>query len=34
MNLAARILDLTKIYALKGETVHALRGVSFDVPEG
>ncbi|MFT5524545.1 MAG: putative ABC transport system ATP-binding protein [Pirellulaceae bacterium] len=34
MNLAARILDLTKIYALKGETVHALRGVSFDVPQG
>ena len=34
MNLAARIVDLTKEYALKGETVRALRGVSFDVPEG
>lgn len=34
MNLAARIVDLTKEYVLKGETVRALRGVSFDVPEG
>lgn len=34
MSLAARIIDLTKEYALKGETVRALRGVSFDVPEG
>jgi putative ABC transport system ATP-binding protein len=34
MKLAARIDDLKKEYRLKGETVHALRGVSFDVPEG
>lgn len=34
MRLAARIDDLKKEYRLKGETVHALRGVSFDVPEG
>ena len=34
MNLAASIQNLTKEYALKGETVRALRGVSFDVPEG
>jgi putative ABC transport system ATP-binding protein len=33
-NLAASIQDLTKDYVLKGETVRALRGVSFDVPEG
>jgi putative ABC transport system ATP-binding protein len=26
--------DLRKDYVLSGETVHALRGVSFDVPEG
>ena len=32
--LAARIIDLQKRYYLDGETVHALRGVSFDVPEG
>ncbi len=32
--LAARIRDLTKHYVLKSETVRALRGVSFDVPEG
>lgn len=32
--LAASIQDLRKDYFLKGETVHALRGVSFDVPEG
>jgi putative ABC transport system ATP-binding protein len=32
--LAAKLIDLTKDYVLKGETVHALRGVSFDVPEG
>lgn len=32
--LAAKLVDLTKDYVLKGETVHALRGVSFDVPEG
>lgn len=34
MSLAARIVDLKKDYVLKSETVHALRGVSFDVPEG
>ena len=32
--LAARIDNLTKDYVLKGETVHALRNVSFDVPVG
>lgn len=32
--LAAQITDLHKDYVLSGETVHALRGVSFDVPEG
>jgi putative ABC transport system ATP-binding protein len=31
--LACRIVDLTKEYVLKSETVRALRGVSFDVPE-
>lgn len=34
MRLAASIQNLTKDYVLKGETVRALRGVSFDVPEG
>jgi putative ABC transport system ATP-binding protein len=34
VNLAASIRDLRKDYVLSGETVHALRGVSFDVPEG
>ncbi len=33
-SLAASIKDLTKHYVLKSETVRALRGVSFDVPEG
>ena len=32
--LATSIKDLTKEYVLKSETVRALRGVSFDVPEG
>ncbi len=32
--LAAKIRDLEKHYVLKSETVRALRGVSFDVPEG
>lgn len=32
--LACSIRDLTKEYVLKSETVRALRGVSFDVPEG
>jgi putative ABC transport system ATP-binding protein len=34
MSLAAEIVDLRKDYVLKGETVRALRGVSFEVPEG
>ena len=34
MRLAAKLENLKKDYFLKGETVHALRGVSFDVPEG
>ncbi len=34
MRLAASIQDVRKTYHLKGETVHALRGVSFDVPVG
>jgi putative ABC transport system ATP-binding protein len=34
MRLAVRATDLRKDYVLSGETVHALRGVSFDVPEG
>ncbi|MCC9657659.1 ABC transporter ATP-binding protein [Rhodopirellula halodulae] len=32
--LATSIRDLKKEYVLKSETVRALRGVSFDVPEG
>ena len=32
--LAARIEGLTKDYALGGEVVHALRGISLDIPEG
>lgn len=34
MRLAARIEDLHREYHLGAEVVHALRGVSFDVPEG
>lgn len=34
MKLACQLNELTKDYVLKGETVHALRGVSMDVPEG
>ncbi len=34
MVVAARLVDLKKDYVLKGETVHALRGVTFDVPVG
>lgn len=34
MDCAARIVELRKDYVLKSETVHALRGVSFDVPLG
>lgn len=33
-SLAASIHDLHKQYVLGGETVHALRGVTFDVPQG
>ena len=33
-NFACRVVDLKKEYGLKSETVWALRGVSFDVPEG
>ncbi len=33
-SLAASIHNLNKRYVLGGETVYALRGVSFDVPEG
>ena len=32
--MACRLDELTKDYVLKGETVHALRGVSLEVPEG
>ncbi len=34
MKLAAKLEGLQKHYVLKSETVRALRGVSFDVPEG
>jgi putative ABC transport system ATP-binding protein len=34
MRLAVSVADLRKDYVLSGETIHALRGVSFDVPEG
>ncbi len=34
MKLAASVQNLVKEYHLGGEVVHALRGVSFDVPEG
>jgi putative ABC transport system ATP-binding protein len=34
MRLAVSARDLRKDYVLGGETVHALQGVSFDVPEG
>lgn len=34
MTFACRINDLKKEYVLKSETVRALRGVTFDVPEG
>jgi len=34
VNFATRVVGLTKVYHLKGETVHALRGIDFDVPEG
>ncbi len=34
MKSAVRVRDLRKDYVLSGETVHALRGVTFDVPVG
>lgn len=34
MELALQVTNLTKSYFLKSETVHALRGVSFDVKKG
>ena len=34
MKLAADVRDLCKDYVLSGETIRALRGVSFQVPEG
>jgi putative ABC transport system ATP-binding protein len=34
MKLAAKLTDVKKEYALKGETVRALRGVSLEIPEG
>lgn len=34
MRLAAHLDQVRKDYVLDGEVVHALRGVSFDVPEG
>ncbi len=34
MRLAVSVKDVRKDYVMSGEPVHALRGVSFDVPEG
>jgi len=34
MKSAVRVSDLRKDYVLSGETIHALRGVTFDVPVG
>ncbi|MBN1908493.1 MAG: ATP-binding cassette domain-containing protein, partial [Pirellulales bacterium] len=34
MKLAVHVEHLVKEYAMDGETVHALRGVTLDVPEG
>ena len=34
MTVAARLVEIKKDYVLKSETVRALRGVTFDVPEG
>ena len=34
MTVAASLVDIKKDYVLKSETVRALRGVSFEVPEG
>ena len=34
MTCAARVLDVTKKYVMDGETVHALRGITMEVPTG
>ena len=34
MKFAARVENITKDYVLGGEVVHAVRGISLDVPEG
>jgi putative ABC transport system ATP-binding protein len=34
MSVSIRLENITKDYVLKGETVHALRGVSFMIPQG
>ena len=34
MKLAARAIDLKKDYVLGAETVRALRGLTFDIPQG
>jgi len=34
MTFAARVRNVTKQYVMDGETVHALRGVSLDIPRG
>ncbi|HEX5105148.1 MAG TPA: ABC transporter ATP-binding protein [Pirellulaceae bacterium] len=34
MTVAARLVEIKKDYVLKSETVRALRGVTFEVPEG
>ena len=34
MTIAVTSTDLVKDYVLKSETVHALRGVTFEIPEG
>jgi len=34
MRRAVSVVDLRKDYVLSGETIRALRGISFDVPEG
>ena len=34
MSVAVRLVDIKKDYVLKSETVRALRGVSFTIPEG
>ncbi|GIX02725.1 MAG: hypothetical protein KatS3mg112_1662 [Thermogutta sp.] len=34
MNIGVSVQNVTKDYYMGSEVVHALRGVSFDVPEG